>query len=113
MTDNQERENFYHISYVHKGFISAVCLLNDLMKILDGLDVFNHVIFKDLGSDCYRKKKETNICCFEYDFKNFHDFTLKDIAISQYNICRKQIKKCFFPKMRHFCTAKQLLTKKN
>ena len=29
MTDNQERENFYHGSYVHKGFISAVSLLKD------------------------------------------------------------------------------------
>ena len=26
MTDNQERENFYDSSYVHKGFISAVSL---------------------------------------------------------------------------------------
>ena len=55
MTDNQERENFYHSSYVHKDFISDVSLLNDLMKILVGLGIFNCVIFKDLGSDCYGK----------------------------------------------------------
>ena len=29
------------------------CCLNDLMKILVGLGIFNYVIFKDLGSDCY------------------------------------------------------------
>ena len=52
MTDNQERENYYHSSYVHKAFISAVRSLNDLTKILVGLGIFNHVIFKDLGSDC-------------------------------------------------------------
>ena len=55
MTDNQERENFYHSFYVHEGFISAISLLKDLMKILVGLGIFNHVIFKDLGSDCYCK----------------------------------------------------------
>ena len=54
MTDNQEREDFYH-SYVHKGFISTVSFLNDLMKILVGLSIFNHVTFKELGSDCYCK----------------------------------------------------------
>ena len=48
MTDNQERENFYHSSYVHEGFISAVSLLNDLMKLLVGVGIFNCVIFKDL-----------------------------------------------------------------
>ena len=47
MTDNQERENVYHGSYVHEGFISAVRLLNDLMKILIRLDIFKCVIFKD------------------------------------------------------------------
>ena len=55
MTDNQERESFYHSSFVYEGFISAVCLLNDLMKILVGLGIFNRVVFKDLGSDCYCK----------------------------------------------------------
>ena len=53
MIDNQERENFYHSSYIHKGFISAVSLLND--EILVGLGIFNLVIFKDLESDCYCK----------------------------------------------------------
>ena len=55
MTDNQEREKFYNNSYVHKGFISAVSLLNDLKKILVGLGIFNCFIFKDLRSDCYCK----------------------------------------------------------
>ena len=55
MTNNQERENVCHSSYVHKGFISAVSLLNDLMKILVGFGIFNCVIFKDLLSDCYCK----------------------------------------------------------
>ena len=47
MTDNQEREKSYRSSYIHEGFISAVSLLNDLMKILVGLGIFNHVILKD------------------------------------------------------------------
>ena len=51
ITDNQERENFYHSYYVPKG----VSLLNDLMKILVGLGIFNCVIFKDLGFDCHHK----------------------------------------------------------
>ena len=55
MTDNQERDHFYHSSYVHKCFISAISLLNDLMKIFVGFGIFNHVIFKDLGSYCYCK----------------------------------------------------------
>ena len=46
MADNQERENFYNNSNVPEGFISAVSLLNDLMKILVGLGRFNRVIFK-------------------------------------------------------------------
>ena len=45
--DNQERENSQHSSYVQEGFISAVSLLNHLMKIL-GLVNFNRIIFKDL-----------------------------------------------------------------
>ena len=52
MTDNQERENFCHNSYVHEGFISAVNLLNVLMKIFVGLGIFTLIVFKDLGSDC-------------------------------------------------------------
>ena len=55
MTNNQEREKNYHNSYVHDGFISAVSLLNDLMKILVGLGMFNRVICKDSGSDYYCK----------------------------------------------------------
>ena len=53
--DNQEIENFYYSSDVHEGFISALHLSNDLMKILVGIDIFNRVTFKDLGSDCYCK----------------------------------------------------------
>ena len=45
----------YHSSYVHESFISAVSLLNDLIKILVGFGIFNCIIFKDLGSDCYCK----------------------------------------------------------
>ena len=44
-----EREQFYHNSCVHEGFISAVILLNDLMKILVGL-VYSILLFlKSLG----------------------------------------------------------------
>ena len=49
--DNQEREKFYHSSYVHKSFISSVSLSNNLMEILVGLGIFNRVIFKDFRSD--------------------------------------------------------------
>ena len=45
MTSNQERENFYHSSYVHEGLISAVSLSNNFMEILVGHGIFNHVIF--------------------------------------------------------------------
>ena len=48
MTDNQERENFYHNSGNHKGFIFAVSLLNNLMKILVGFGILNYIIFKRL-----------------------------------------------------------------
>ena len=56
ITDNQETEMFYNSSYVHKGFITDVGLLNDLIKILVGLGIFNRVNFKKLGSDFNRKK---------------------------------------------------------
>ena len=55
MIDNQERENFHHSSYVHESFISVVSLLNDLMKIIFGVGIFNRFIFKDLGFDCHCK----------------------------------------------------------
>ena len=42
--DNQERD-FYHSSCYYEGFISAVSLLNDLMKIIAGLGIFTRVIF--------------------------------------------------------------------
>lgn len=51
MTDNREREDFYHSFYVYNDFISVVSLSNALMKIFIGLGIFNLVIFKDLGSD--------------------------------------------------------------
>ena len=77
MTDNQEREKFYHSSYVHESFISAISLLNDLMKILVGGSAFDRVIFKDLGFDCYGKNSifnKTNICWFKYKFERLLRF---------------------------------------
>ena len=53
MIDNQEQKKIYYSSYVHKGFISVISLLNDLMKILVSLGIFNRIILKDLGSDSY------------------------------------------------------------
>ena len=53
--DRQSRKRKFLPEYFHESFISAVSLLNDLMKILVGLDIFNHTIFKDLGSECYCK----------------------------------------------------------
>ena len=55
MTDNQKREHFYQSSYVHEEFIFAVSLLNNSMKILIGLGIFNRIFFKDLLFDCYCK----------------------------------------------------------
>ena len=55
MTDNQKEKHFMIVFMFTKAFFSAVSFLNDLMKILVGIDIFNHVIFKDLGSDCYGK----------------------------------------------------------
>ena len=55
MACNQERENFYYDFNVHEGFISAVSVLNDWMKILVGLGKFNRVVCKDLGTGCYCK----------------------------------------------------------
>ena len=48
MTDDQEKENFYHSSYINKSFFSAVSLLNDLMNGLLG-SVFANSL-GDLGS---------------------------------------------------------------
>ena len=59
--DNQERENFYHSSYVHERFTSVVSLLNDLTKIIVGLDIFNRVIFKSLGIWLLLQKKYFSI----------------------------------------------------
>ena len=81
MKPNQTKLRICPQLNVHEGFISAVCLLNDLMKMLVDFGIFNRVIFKDLGSDCYHKNKETNICCFKYDLRSFYDFTLRNITI--------------------------------
>ena len=97
MTDNQERENFFFCSYVHEGFISAVSLWNYLMKILVDLGIFNHVIFKVLGSNCYCKKcffnKQTKNVWFKFKLRGFYNFTWRNIAIGQYHIYREQMKK--------------------
>ena len=78
MRDNQERDNFYDRSSVHEGFIFAVSLLNDLIKKLVGLGIFNHVIFKDLGYDCYCKNSISQ-----------YGFTLRNIFIGLYHIYGK------------------------
>ena len=51
-----KKENFYHSSYVYKGFISAVSLLNDLVKVPVSLGIFNHVILKGLESNLLLQK---------------------------------------------------------
>ena len=103
--ENQEGENFYHSSSVHRGFISAVSLLNDLMKILVGLGIFSRDIFKDLIiiAKIVFLNKWTNICWFRYKLRCFYDFTLRNITIGQYYVYRKTNEKNppFFPKMRH------------
>ena len=38
-----------------KVLFLLLVFLNGLMKILIDLGIFNRVIFKDLGSDCYGK----------------------------------------------------------
>ena len=55
-----KKENFfYYSSYVHEDFISAISLLNDLIKIFVGLGIFILVIFKDLESDYYYKNSSS------------------------------------------------------
>ena len=109
--DNQERK-FFSINLVYEGFISAFSLSNDLMKILVSLGIFNCVIFKDLGfviAKIQFLNKLTNTCWFKYEFSIriqtnkyryayweivfLYDFTLRNIAIDQYHIYRKQILK--------------------
>ena len=53
MIGNQGRENLYHRTYVYEGILSAVSLLNDLMKTLVDLGLFDRVNFKVLGSDVW------------------------------------------------------------
>ena len=81
------------------------------MKMLVGLGIFIQSFYfeKNLSLIVMAKivflNKQTNVCWFKYDLTGFYNFTLRNIAISQYHIYRKQMKKCFFPKMKHFCTA--------
>ena len=56
--------------------------------------------------------KQTNIYWFKYELRGFYNFILRNIAIGQYDMCRKQKKKCFFLKMRHFYTAKTVASSK-
>ena len=76
MTKNQEIENFYHSSGIHECFISTSSLLNDLIKILVGLGIFSHVIFKDLESVIGKLvflDEQTSICWFKYELRGFYD----------------------------------------
>ena len=52
--------------------------------------------------------KQTNIVRFKYKLRGFYDFTLRNIAIGQYHLYRKQMKKCFFPRMRWFYRVKTI-----
>ena len=109
--DNQEREHFYHSFYVHEGFIFVVCLLNDLMKILVGLGIFNIFIFLKIQDLIVIAKvvflnKQTNICLFKYELRGFYDFTLRNIAFGQYHIYRKQMRKMLFSKNVAFLYSK-------
>ena len=53
--DRQSRKrNFLPLFLCLRRFYFC-CLLKDLMKILVGPGIFYHVIFKDVGSDCYGK----------------------------------------------------------
>ena len=105
--DNQERKNVYHSFYVHKGFISTVSLLNDLMKIFVDLGIFNCVIFKDLESLIVLAK-----IVFLNNLTNMNwevSMILLWEILPSVNIIyteNKWRKKIFFPKIMHFCTAK-------
>ena len=46
--------------------------------------------------------KQTNICWFKYKLRGFYDFTLRNVAIGQYHIYRKQMKKILFLKNEAF-----------
>ena len=46
------------------------------------------------------------MCWFKYELKDFYDFTLRNIAIGQYHIYRKQTKKIFFSKNEAFLSSK-------
>ena len=68
--------------------------------------VFSIVLFlKSLGSIVIAKIVFLNkqYLLVKYELNGFYDFILWNIAISQYHIYRKQMKKCFILKMRYFC----------
>ena len=67
------------------------------MKILVGLSIFNHVIFKGLIviAKIVLLNKQTHICWFKYELRGFYDFILRNIVIGQYHIYRKQRKADF------------------
>ena len=96
--DNQERENFYHSSYIPKGFISAIRLLNDYLVLVYSIMLFLKTFSLIVIAKIVFLNKHTNIW-FKYELRGFYDFTLRNIAIGQYHIYRKQMKKnAFFSK---------------
>ena len=80
--------------------------MNDLE--LHPWTLFFDVVNNFLGNHQAKNyNKQTNICWFKYELKGFNDFTLRNIAIGQYHIYRKQKKKKkTFLNMRHFFTSK-------
>ena len=112
MADNQG-EKFYHCSYVYEGFISAVSLSNNLMKILVGFCIFNRVIKKKIMVWLLKwvfLNKQTNVCGIKCESQfYFYNFTLRNSHRSISYI--KKNGKMLFPKMRHFSTAKTVANK--
>ena len=52
--EHEKKDNiFYHNSFVHEKLFLQ--LSNNLMKVFDHVGIFNYIIFKDSGSDCYCK----------------------------------------------------------
>lgn len=115
VTDNRERENFCRGSSFQQKIIFNFSLFNVVKKITSVLCMFNRVIFKALGSECYCKivflEQQTNICWLKYGLICFYDFNLRNIDIDQYDVQTKQTERYFSPKMGHFGTTKQQLTK--
>ena len=90
MTDNQERKIFYHSSYVQKAFISALSLLN-------GVTVIAKIVFLN---------KQTSFCWFKHELRGFYNFTWRNIAIGEYLIYKKQMKKILLSKNEAFLFCK-------